>query len=389
MALVSLACRMLVVGVLLLVGGSASAAPDRSTPALAELIKPFLILPADSGGDWQGLEKHPAIRWAGGPVMSSRASPDGNFFARPGQVVVAGRTLTVVASGARSMVFSVYLRDPAPPMDPQALVASLRQAGFSVAPARCPMDARAAAPRRWYRLGLAARKPAFLFAGPLQSGGSGYILYLADLPPMTQSEAALYTDDCAGSARGGGAPAARPTMGQAGVAAVIEALLRAPGAPASLPWPSLSGLPAITWRTTTPMKMTSPYTDVGADNNPRLLDGEFKTATTRMQAVATGDERAANRFMLRDGQHLPRGAVFAALTRDGYAITALRCGKVYIETSQAWYRISGAGKQPAILYRAHHNSGGVLSEDYALWLGNVLPPAEPGQTPATGGHCPG
>jgi hypothetical protein len=135
--------------------------------------------------------------------------------------------------------------------------------------------------------------------------------------------------------------------------------------------------------------MTSPYTDVGADNNPRLLEGEFKTATTRMQAVATGDGRASNRFMLRDGQHLPRGAVFEALARDGYAITALRCGKPYIETSQVWFRISGPGKQPAILYRAHHNSDGVLSEDYALRLDNVLPPAEPGQTPAAGGRCPG
>jgi hypothetical protein len=323
--------------------------------------------------------------------MSSRASPDGNFFARPGQASVAGRTLTVVASGARSMVFSIYLRDPTPPMDPEALVAGFRQAGFAVAPARCPLDPRRAAPRRWYRLGLSRKKPAFLMAGPLQSGGSGYTLYLADLPPMTQSEATLYTDDCggAGARTVGGAPTARPATGQAGIVAVIEALLRAPGAPANLPWATLANLPVVTWKSTTPMKMTSPYPDVGADNNPRLLEGEFKTATTRMQAIATGDERAANRFMLRDGQHLPRGAVFDALARDGYAITALRCGKPYIETSQAWFRISGPGKQPAILYRAHHNSDGILSEDYALRLDNALPPAEPGQTPAAGGRCPG
>jgi hypothetical protein len=108
-----------------------------------------------------------------------------------------------------------------------------------------------------------------------------------------------------------------------------------------------------------------------------------------MQAMATGDERGANRFMLREGQHLPRGAVFDALARDGYAITALRCGKVYTEMSQAWFRISGPGKQSAILYRAHNNSDGILSEDYALRLDNVLPPAEPGQSPAAGGRCPG
>jgi hypothetical protein len=76
------------------------------------------------------------------------------------------------------------------------------------------------------------------------------------------------------------------------------------------------------------------------------------------------------------------------LARDGYAITPLRCGKVYTETSQAWHRISGPGKQPAILYRAQHNTDGVRSEDYGLWLDNILPPAQPGQSAPVGGRCP-
>ena len=115
--------RAMLAAALLFACGPANAAADPSATALAELIKPLLILPADSGGDWEGLESHPAIRWGGGPVMSSRASPDGNFFARAGQASVAGRTLAVVASGARSVVFSIYLRDPAPPMAPYELVA--------------------------------------------------------------------------------------------------------------------------------------------------------------------------------------------------------------------------------------------------------------------------
>jgi hypothetical protein len=389
MRLLSLACAVALAA--LLPGGRAVAAGDPSTAVLADLIKPLLILPADSGGAWEDLEKHPAIRWGAGPVVSSRASPDGNFFARPGQASVSGRTLTVVATGARSMVFSVYLRDPAPPADLDALPEGLRQAGFTVAPARCPLDPRGAAPRRWYRLVLARKKPAFLMAGPLASGGSGYTLYLGDLPPMSQAEAGLYTDNCGGAARaaGGGAPPARPTTGQAGLVAVIEALLRPAGAPASLSWAALGGLPAITWAKTAPTKMISPYGDPGEDRNSRLLQGQFKTATTQMQAVATGDDRSANRFLLLSGQHLPRGAVFDALLRDGYTLTALRCGKVYTETSQAWFRIAGPGKQPAILYRAQHSSDGVPSEDYALWLDNVLAPATPGQSAPVGGRCRG
>ena len=384
--------RAATAALVLMTGGGAMAA-DPGVTALAELIKPLLVLPADSGGSWEGLEADRAIRWGAGPTMLNKPSPDGNFFARPGQATVSGRTVTVLASGARSMVFSYYLRDPTPPMDPEKLVAGLRQAGFAVTPARCPADPRSAAPRRWYRLAISRKKPAFLYAGPLQSGGAGYTLFLNDLPSMTQAEATLYTDDCAGGGRTGSAggaaavPGARPTTGQAGITAVIEALLRPTGAPANLPWASLRTLPVVTWPGAAPMKMANPYSDVGQDLNPRLLEGQFKTATTKMQAIATGDERAANRFMLRDGQHLPRGAVFAALARDGYSLTPLRCGKVYTETSQAWFRIAGPGKQPAVLYRAHHTDAGVLSEDYALRLDNALPPAEPGQTPPSGGRC--
>jgi len=194
MRLISLARCAIIATVLF--SSAAAAAPDPAA-ALAEFIKPLLVLPADSGGAWEDLEKVPAVRWAAGPpTMLDKPSPDGNFFARPGQATVGGRSLGIVASGARSMVFSIYLRDSAPPMEPEALIAGFRQAGFVVTPARCPISPGGTAPRRWYRLSMARKKPAILYAGPLRSGGSGYTLYLNDLPPLTPSEAALYTDKC-------------------------------------------------------------------------------------------------------------------------------------------------------------------------------------------------
>jgi hypothetical protein len=381
--------RLAFAAVLLL--ASSAAAADQGAVALAQFLKPLLILPADSAASWEGIEAAPAIKWGQGPVEHSRASPDGNFYARPGQATLSGRALSVVASGARTMVFSVYLRDPTPPMAPEALVAGLREAGFTVTPARCPVDPSGAAPKRWHRLALAGKKPAFLYAGPLQSGGSGYTLYLDQLPAMTQSEAGLYTDDCraAGKAAAGGGAAARPTTGQAGIVAVIGALLRPVGAPASLPWASLATLPAITWPKLTPTKMTNPWTDGGLDPNPQLLEGEFKTATTRMTVIATGDARAANHVSLIDGANLPRGAVFDGLIRGGYAITALRCGKPYTEMTDSFYRIAGPGKQAAILYRRVSMGGGKSSESYGLRLDNVLPPIVQGQSAPVGGRCPG
>jgi hypothetical protein len=369
-----------------------AAAADPSAVALAELVKPLLLAPARDfmPPGWNDIEADRAIRWAQGPVMTDKPAPDGSFFARPGQAMFAGRPMMVVATGARSMVFNYYFRNPGAPIAPDDIVDGFRQAGFTVAPARCASNPAQAAPKRWYRLAHPQKRPAFLYVGPLASGGQGYTLFLDQIPPMTQAEAMAYTDAC--QARPGAAPAGaapRIANGQAGVVAVIEALLRPAGSPAAIPWASLSTLPAITWNRPPPMKMTNPYGDGGADNNPRLLEGRFKTPTTEMTAIATGDDRVATRFQLIQGGNLPRGAVFDGLIRDGYAITAIRCGKPYTQMSENWFRISGGGKQPAILYRAMYNDGGRTTETYGLRIDNLAPPMQPGQTAAPGGRCPG
>ena len=84
-----------------------------------------------------------------------------------------------------------------------------------------------------------------------------------------------------------------------------------------------------------------------------------------------------------------RNVRFDGLMRDGYAVAAIRCGKPYTEMSDAWFRISGAGKQPAILYRAMYRDGGKTTETYVLRIDNVMPPIQPGQGAPTGGRCPG
>jgi hypothetical protein len=382
--------RNMIVAGLAACAGQAMAA-DPSATALAELVRPLLLPPARDfmPPDWGQLDANRAIRWGQGPVMTEKPAPDGSFFARPGQASLAGRPMMVVATGARSMVLNYYFRNSGPPIPPDDIADGVRQAGFTVAPARCASSPAQPAPKRWYRLTHPQKRAAFLYVGPLASGGQGYTLFLDQIPPMTQAESALYTDAC--SARPGAAPGGptRIANGQAGVVAVIEALLRPAGAPGAIPWAALSTLPAITWNKLPPAKMSNPFGDGGADNNPRLLEGRFKTPTTEMTAIATGDDRAATRFQLINGGNLPRGAVFDGLARDGYAITAVRCGKPYTEMSENWFRISGGGKQPAILYRAMYRDGGRTTETYGLRIDNLMPPMQPGQTAAPGGRCPG
>ena len=370
---------------------SQAMAADPSASALAGLVKPLLLPPAREfmPPGWDGMEANRAIRWGQGPVMTEKPAPDGSFFARPGQAMFAGRPMMVVATGARTMVLNYYFRNPGAPIAPDDIVAGFRQAGFAVTPSRCASNPGQPAPKRWYRLSHPQKRPAILYVGPLASGGQGYTLFLDQAPPMTQAESAVYTDNC--SARPGAAPGgpARIANGQAGVVAVIEALLRPTGSASAIPWVSLATLPAISWNKLPATRMSNPFGDGGADNNPRLLEGRFKTPTTEMSAIATGDDQVATRFQLINGGNLPRGAVFDGLVRDGYAITAIRCGKPYTEMSENWFRISGGGKQPAILYRAMYRDGGRTTETYGLRIDNLMPPMQPGQTPAPGGRCPG
>jgi hypothetical protein len=339
---------------------------------------------------WSDIEASRTIRWAQGPVMTDKPAPDGNFFARPGQAMFAGRPMMVVATGARTMVFNYYLRNPGAPIAPDDITDGFRQAGFTVTPARCASNPGQPAPKRWYRLASPQKRPAFFYVGPMASGGQGYTLFLDQMPPMTQAESAAYTDACS-TRPGAAAPAGatRIANGQSGVVAVIEALLRPAGSAGAIPWSALSTLPAVSWNKLPPMKMSNPFGDGGTDNNPRLLEGRFKSPTTEMTAIATGDDRAATRFLLRDGGNMPRGAVFDGLIRDGYAITAIRCGKPYTEMSDNWFRISGGGKQPAIFYRAMYRDGGRTTETYGLRIDNLLPPIQPGQTVPPAGRCPG
>jgi hypothetical protein len=173
-------------------------AAPQGPPTLVSLIKPFLIAKDQSVGDWTKLDANKAVTWGPGPSMQDKPSPDGNFFVRPGRGQIDGRALDVLATGARSGVFSVYIRDPGAMADAAATAGAFKQAGYTVSLARCPINPQLAAARRWLKLTAPGKKPAFLAVGPLNSGGAGYTLYLADdtLAALTPKEQAVYTDSC-------------------------------------------------------------------------------------------------------------------------------------------------------------------------------------------------
>lgn len=366
---------------------------DAQPPGLPALVRSLLVGPQDAGQGWDDLDRIKGTAWGAGPVALSHPTPDGNELARPGAAVIEGRKVELAASGARAGVFSIYVRDAAPPRDLDAIADDFRRQGFTVARARCRI-APAAGPelRGWLKLSVPGRHTAYLQAGPLASGLQGYTLFLNDLPPMTQAEAQRFTDSC-GGATGGPATAASssssaPRTGQAFAVEAIQAVLRAPGAPTTIPWTALPSAAGLAWNPPPPMKMKSPYDDGGADPNPRLLEGHVKTATTAMTAIATGTDQGANHFSLMNAEHMPHDAVLAGLRQAGFTLAALRCGKVYTQQSEVWFRISGPGRQPAILYRAQYG-GSHPTETYVIRLDNLMPAMLPGQSAPVGGACPG
>ena len=71
--------------------------------------------------------------------MLENCLPDGGCFTRQGTLATGGHNLLVIASGARSIVTHIYFRNPATPIGEAAVLASLKQTGFSADLARCPV----------------------------------------------------------------------------------------------------------------------------------------------------------------------------------------------------------------------------------------------------------
>jgi hypothetical protein len=367
---------------------SASAAPTVGTSRSAVVARLFVqfLLPASvdySAGDWNMTRAVGAVRWGKGPIMLDKPTPEGAYFALPGQFAVGGRQAVVVANGARTMVSNYYLLDPAPASNPEAAAVGFKAAGYTLAPARCPIGGGAYPDsRRWYGITYPGKRPAYLYTATIKGGGSGYVLYIGGLPTMSENDAPRFTDDCAAAS----APPAGFRTGTEAVSALIDQLMRSASAAASLPWAAVRKLPSITWRKG-PDHVTIPYSDGGDDPNPYTLSGTIKTPTTESETRATGTASTATRFYFRYLDHIRPGDVFERLRGKGYRIAAVRCGKPYTKMSENWFTIRAPGKRPAILYRAISNDGPQVS--YVLRIDNVMPPIKQGQRPAPASGCPG
>ena len=134
----------------------ASATPPKPEDEFAGLVKAYLTM--SQPPEWEAIEALPGIKWAPLPPTSLKnCLPNGDCFARQGNATVGGRTMTIVATGARTMVIHSMIRNTSAPLGGPAIVAALKAAGFSADLARCPI--RAGSGTEWYRLTGAGASP--------------------------------------------------------------------------------------------------------------------------------------------------------------------------------------------------------------------------------------
>jgi hypothetical protein len=343
---------------------------DRSPESdMVGIVKAYLAmsLPAD----WANLDQLPAIRWAAMPPTSlQNCLPDGGCYTRQGTATVGGRNLTVMATGARTMVLNIFFRNSGPPLGETALVNALKGAGLGAELARCPVRGGAGS-TNWYRLKGEA-SPGFLSiqAGRTGRPNEGFVLsYGTDLPALQPNQLSLYSEQCgAGVAQ---APVSTQKPHEI-VAQTVVTLLASTTGPALYDWKGLAALPTgITWNGEEPRR-----TDltVRGDNNPLALTGSVTYAGRRFSAMASGTATEVKYIYLDEGGMHPRGEhMLGVVYEKGIAVRLVRCGPVYTESTNNWYSLNSNRTRPAMILQSIRYEGNQTQEAYVLRLDGTLP----------------
>jgi hypothetical protein len=351
-----------------------------------------LMLPADANHsfrDWDSLDSVKFVRWQSGPPkMLNDALSDGTYFTLTGVAEIDGRRMSVMATGARTMVMNVYFRNTGAPLGEPAALAALKRVGLALELGRCPIKPSLAAGTKWWQVKGAGKQGAWLRSRSSCDGAKceEFALLLGEkLPSMTPQESRLYTDRCA--------PGAAATQARAAwdeqLASLLASLIPPQGA-AAVDWKGLEKATAIRWQPLPPRESKQPPFD---DGSQHYRPGEIDLGGRVLQVSATGTRTNVLNVYLQDqATHADRGDALRALWSKGYAVQLARCGKLYQLSSQTWYRVSKAGFLPVTVrrgIRCDTNACPKAEEDYRLAFTGSLPPLQAGEVDAVGNRCPG
>ena len=358
---------------------------SRLTPEseLAAVVKAYLSmsLPAD----WDALEKLPGIRWSALPATALRnCLPDGGCFTRTGTAAIGGRPMTVMATGARTMVQNIFLRNTGTPIGEAAVVTALKDAGLGAELARCPVRGGAGS-TNWYRLKAAGITPGFLSIQAGRSGrpNEGFVLsYGEELPALQPNQLALYSEQCGAGVAQAPVSTLKP---HEYLAQTVVNLLAPVNGPALPEWKALGGLSTgITWDSAGPRRVD--YSSLG-DPNPVSQGGWVTYGGRKFSVRASGTTTQVKAVFLEENGMHPRGEhMLGVVYEKGIAVQLVRCGPVYTESTNNWYSLTSRGTRPAMILQSIRYEGNNVQDSYVIRLDGTLPTRDPrDRNPGTNG----
>jgi hypothetical protein len=350
--------------------------PTRLTPEseIAAMVKAYLAMSHPVG--WEGLDQLPGIRWAALPPTALRnCLPDGGCFTRQGTATMGGRPMTVMATGARTMVQNIFLRNTGAPVGEATIVAALKQAGLGAELARCPVRGGTGS-TNWYRLSGSSLSPGFLSiqAGRTGRPNEGFVLsYGEDLPALQPNQLALYSEQCGEGAVQAPVSTLKP---HEHLAQTVVTLLAPSSGAALYDWKALSGTSTgVTWDSAGPRRVD--YSTLG-DPNPVSLGGWVTYAGRKFSVRASGTATQVKTVFLEENGLHPKGEhMLGVVYEKGIAVQLVRCGPVYTESTNNWYSLNSRGTRPAMILQSIRYEGNNVQDSYQLRLDGTLPTRDP------------
>lgn len=337
------------------------------------IVKSFLALGAPPS--WEAIEQLPAIKWAPLPATSLKnCLPDGGCFARQGSATVGGRSLAVVATGARTMVMNIYFRNGGAPFGEVAVVTALSEANLAPTLARCPVRAGSGG-TNWYKLAGTKVSPGHLSIQAAATGRptEGFVLgHGTELPRLQPNQLALYSEQCAAGVERKVVSTAKP---HELLAQTVVALLT-PATVAAYDWKMLPTLSTdISWDAAAPKRVDLSFK---GDANPLSTNGTLKLAGREFSVMASGTASQVKVIYFDEmGMH-PRGEhMLGVVYEKGIAVQLVRCGPVYTESTNNWYSLASSRTRPANILQSIRYDGPQVQDAYALRLDGTLPARDP------------
>lgn len=358
-------------------------APAKAPEQFVQLLKGFLLM--DQPASWSTIEGLTGIKWAALPPTSlQNCLPNGDCFARQGTLALGATSVTVVATGARTMAINLLFRTSGPPLGETAVLAALKSAGVETELVRCPVRAGAGG-TNWFRLSGTGLAPAHLSIQPPAANRptEGYVLSPGDaLPALQPAQLSQYSEQCAAGAERKVVSSVKP---HEQLATTVVGLLTPAAAPALPDWKALVALPVgLEWTDDGPRAMNRAAL---GDPNPMGKSTVVSYAGRKFSVTATGTAAAVKTIHLEEMGTHPRGEhMLGVVYEKGIAVQLVRCGPVYTESTNNWYSLKSAGTRPAMIRQSIHYDGNLVSDTYELRLDGTLPPRDPrDRNPGTAG----